>query len=160
MLTGGNVALVQHGGSIPSEHFFDTRRVDVKEVCREAMIVGEEGFPNWMMFGDVSHHEAARRMANWFFMFRKVKELPKDLSIKTRDVGSSTQFTHFVEMTLQIRVIPTITISDDQHYALTCFICKDAMPLDWDYAACEKCGKELAYDFVADDLNFDAANGR
>lgn len=128
---------------------------------REARISGDPDFPNWMSFGEgLTYYETARQMGNWYYQFNKQRTLPKSLDVYVRDVGGKTQFFHTVSLRLQIDVIPASGDVEHEYSGMTCVICHDAMPMDWDYAACEKCAKSFEYDFEEDDRNFDAANGR
>ena len=74
---------------------------------REARIVGDEDFPNWMVFREgLSYCEIARRMANWHHLLKKTSKLPSEIDVYVRDVGSKTQFLHTVKLSLQIDVAP------------------------------------------------------
>ena len=77
-----------------------------------------------------------------------------------RDVGGKTQFLHTVKLSLQIDVIPARNDGGEDYAGMTCIVCHNAMPVEWDHAACKKCCFNFGYDFVEDDRNFDAANGR
>jgi len=129
-------------------------------IKREARITGDKDFPNWMCFGEgLTYCETARRMANWYYLFRKSTKLPAKIGVYVRDVGGKTQYVHTINLSLQIDVVPAR--NDGQVYlGMTCIICHDAMPVEWEYAACKRCGEEFDYDFVEDDRNFDAENGR
>ena len=128
---------------------------------REARISGDEDFQNWMSFGEgLTYCETARRMANWYHLFKKTSKLPSEVDVYVRDVGGKTQFLHTVKLSLQIDVIPARNDVGEDYAGMTCIVCYNAMPVEWDYAACKECGEEFAYDFVEDDRNFDAANGR
>ena len=149
--------IVKHGGLIPPQPFFLGHGM----IKREARISGDEDFEDWMSFGEgLTYCETARRMANWYFLFKKASQLPMQLDVYVRDVGSKTQFIHTVKLSLAIEVIPHRNDDAEEYLGVTCVVCGDVMPANWDYAACKKCGEEFAYDFVEDDRNFDAANGR
>ncbi len=128
---------------------------------REARISGDKDFQNWMSFGEgLTYCETARRMANWYHLFKKTSKLPSEVDVYVRDVGGKTQFLHTVKLSLQIDVIPARNDGGEDYAGMTCIVCRDAMPVDWDYAACKHCIEVFSYDFVNDDRNFDAANGR
>ncbi len=130
-------------------------------IKREARVCGDEDFQGWMTFGEgLTFCETARRMANWYYLLKKTSQLPMQVDIYVRDVGSKKQFLHRVDLRLKIEVTPMREDHVEEYAGMTCIVCHNAMPVEWDYAACKECGEEFEYDFVEDDRNFDAANGR
>jgi len=128
---------------------------------RQARISGDPDFSNWMSFGEgLTYCETARRMAKWYYLFKRTSKLPSEVDVYVRDVGGTKQFLHKVDLRLQIEVTPVREDDVEEYAGMTCIVCHDAMPVQWDYAACKECAKKFAYDFVEDDRNFDAANGR
>lgn len=125
---------------------------------REARISGDPDFPNWMSFGEgLTYCETARRMANWYYLFKKKSKLPAEVDVYVREVSGKTQFLHTVKLSVQIDVIPA---RGESCLGRSCVMCHCDSPDFRNYAACKKCVEEFAYDFVEDDRNFDAANGR
>ena len=53
-----------------------------------------------------------------------------------------------------------IDFSNDQYCKRQCCECKKSMPADWDYAACKLCGEKIEYDYMQDDINYQAFKER
>jgi len=77
----------------------------MKPVSREAQVQGNEDWPKWMVMGNVTYSEAAKRMANWCYQFSKQKKLPQTLRILVRDQdGSGREFPFDVDVSVSVEV--------------------------------------------------------
>ena len=77
----------------------------MKLVMREAKVEGHEDWPKWMVMGNVTMAQAARRMAVWKYNFSKQKKVPKTLRILVRDQdGSGKEFPFDVEVKVTFNV--------------------------------------------------------
>ena len=77
----------------------------MKPVMREAKVQGNKDWPKWMVMGNVTYSEAARRMANWCYQFSKQKKLPQTLRILVRNQdGSGKEFPFDVDVSVSVKV--------------------------------------------------------
>lgn len=74
-------------------------------LLREAQIRDGDKKSEWMIMGNVTMVEAARRMAMWHFYMSEKKRLPKTLKIYVRDSEGGSEFPMSVSLQVSAKVI-------------------------------------------------------